>query len=359
MFSREKRKGLIGLDIGSHAIKAVDLKSQKKGGEELYELVKAGYKVLPYDAIVEGTIIDTTAVAETIKMIFDENKISNKNVAISISGNSVILKKISLPRMEPEELAESISWEAKHNIPYSYNEIEVDYAIHESHKGSDGKDLDVLLVAVKKDKIANYSNVVHQSRKNLEAIEVDILALYNALELNYPEIFPAENIALINGGAHITNVLVVEKGNPQIFRDLPIGGFYLTENIKNELNVSFDEAEKLLKGIPSETLSPEREEAILAMNTKEYLEEIEKTFSLYRSGEREDGKIEHIFLSGGLAKLKNICAHFEERLKIKTEIFNPFRNVYFNEKKLDAVYIQEIAPLFGVALGLATRKAGK
>ena len=108
MLNIDKSKPLVGLDIGSNSIKAVELKSRKKGGEEFFELVKAGYEVLPQDAIVEGTIIDTTAVTETIKMIFDETKIANKNVTISISGNAVIIKKISLPQMEQEELAESI-----------------------------------------------------------------------------------------------------------------------------------------------------------------------------------------------------------------------------------------------------------
>lgn len=359
MINFDRSKGLVGLDIGSHSIKAVELKSQKKGGHEHYELIKTGYEVLPQDAIVEGTIIDNTAITETIKMIFDENKISNKNVVISISGTSVIIKKISLPSMEPDELTESIIWEAKHNIPYAYEEIDVDYAILKSPQESEGKDIEVLLVAAKKDKIENYSNVIHQSRKNLEAIEVDIFALYNALELNYPEIFPEKNVALINSGSSLTNVLVVERGNPQLFRDLTLGGLYFIENIKNELNIGSDEAEKLLMDTPSENISPEQKEAILAMNIGEFLEEIEKTFSFYESGEKEDKKIEHIFLSGGLAKLKNLSNHFEEKLNIKTEIFNSFRNVYFNEKKLDAVYIQEMAPLFGVALGLATRKAGK
>ncbi|MFQ6069345.1 MAG: type IV pilus assembly protein PilM [Candidatus Aminicenantales bacterium] len=357
MLNLEKTKQLVGLDIGSSSVKTVELKVRKKGGQELYELVKTGYEALPQDAIVEGTIIDTTAVSETIKMTFNENKISNKNVAISVCGNSVIIKKISLPPMEPEELSESITWEAKHNIPYSYDEIEVDYALLPSPQDKEKDEVEILLVAAKKDKIENYSAVVNQSQKNLVAIEVDALALYNALELNYPQEFHQKNIALINGGAYMTNVLIVEKSIPQLFRDLPLGGFYLAENIKNELNISFEEAEKLLKGIPSETLSPQQEEAVMTMSIKEFLEEAEKTFSLYESSESEEKKIELIFLSGGLAKLKNISSYFEEKFGLKTEIFNPFRNVYFNEKKFDPIYIQEMSPLLAVACGLATRRA--
>ncbi len=170
-------------------------------------------------------------------------------MAISISGNSVIIKKISLPQMEREELAESIVWEAKHNIPYPYEETNVDYAILRPPRGVETKSLDILLVAAKKDKIANYSNVVHQAKKNLVAIEVDVFAMQNALEINYPEIFENKTIALVNIGANITNILILERGLPQLFRDLSLGGTFFTENMRKELNIGLDEAERLLKGI--------------------------------------------------------------------------------------------------------------
>jgi type IV pilus assembly protein PilM len=244
MFGLSREKEVVGLDIGSYSIKAVELKSQKKGEKELYEVKKIGYEVLPHDAIVEGTIIDSAAVIETIKMVFDENKISNKNVSISISGNSVIIKKISLPSMETEELAESIIWEAKHNIPYPYEETNVDYSILKPPDHSQDKNLDILLVAAKKDKIASYSNITNQARKNLEAIEVDVFALQNIMEINYPEIVKNKTLAIINLGANITNLIIIEKGMPQLFRDLSLGGSLFTENLSKDLNISFDDAEK-------------------------------------------------------------------------------------------------------------------
>jgi len=356
-FGREK--GRVGLDIGSHAIKAVELRSKKKGGKDTFEVAKIGYEILPHDAIVEGTIIDSTAVVETIKMIFDESKITNKNVVISISGNSVIIKKISLPAMETEELAESIIWEAKHNIPYPYEETNVDYAILKPSRGSEDKNVNILLVAAKKDKIANYTNVVTRAQKNLEAIEVDSFALQNALEINYPEIYEEETVAIINLGANITNVVLIEKGVPQLFRDLSLGGFFFTENMRKELNVSFDEAEKMLKGGPSKTIPSDQIESIIFMNVKDLLDEIEKTFSFYEAGEKKERKIEHIFLSGGLATLKNITGSFEQKFKIKTQVFNPFRNINYEERKHGNISFQEMAPLFCVATGLAARKEEK
>ena len=258
MFGLSREKSVVGLDIGSYSVKAVELRPRKKGGEEAYELVKIGYEPLPHDAIVEGTIIDSAAVVETIRLVFEENKISTKDVAISISGNSVIIKKISLPVMEKQELAESIIWEAKHNIPYPYEETNVDYAILKPSRTTDEKNLDILLVAAKKEKIANYSNVIAQARKNLQTIEVDVFSLQNVLEICYPDVFANKTLALINIGANITNVVIVERGTPQLFRDLSLGGFFFTENIRKELSISFEEAEKLLKGIPGKSTTPDQ-----------------------------------------------------------------------------------------------------
>jgi len=355
MVSFGKAKTAVGLDIGSNSIKAAELKPKKKGDKKPFELLCLGYESLPHDAIVEGTIVDTNSVADIIKIIFTENKIFNKNVVISISGNAVIIKRISLPAMDPEELAESIIWEAKHNIPYAYDEISIDYAILKPPEKSEKKDIDILLVAAKKDKIENYSNVIHLAQKNLIGIEVDVFALQNALEINYPELFHEKTIIIINIGANITNIIVLKKGNPELFRDISLGSFFFTENIRKELNISYNEAEQLLKGIPVSTAEPEKVELALNTNIQELLEEIEKTFSFYEVGKTEEKKIDHIFLCGGLAKLKDLDKNFEQKLKIDTQILNPFRNIYFNEKKINPSFIQEMAPLFGVALGLAAK----
>jgi len=359
MFGLSQDKGIVGLDIGSHSIKAIELAARRKKDRDVFEVSRIGYELLPHDAIVEGTIIDSTAVVETIKMIFDESKFKNRNVAISISGNSVIIKKISLPAMDKEELAESIVWEAKHNIPYPYEETNVDYAILRPPRGAEERNLDILLVAAKKDKIANYSNVVNQARKNLVAIDVDVFALQNALEVNYPDEFETKTVAIINIGANITNIAIIERGTSQLFRDLSIGGFFFIENMRKELNISYDDAEKLLKGIPSKTVPAEKAEEVINFNIKDLLDEIDKTFSFYEAGEKREKRIEQIYLSGGLAQLKNMARAFEQKFNIRTETFNPFRNIRYDEKKLDPVYQEEIAALFGVAVGLATRKTEK
>lgn len=348
-------KSVVGLDIGSYAIKAVELKPVSKDNPPQFQIRKIGYEQLPHDAIVDGMIIDTPAVVETIKMVFDTNKISNKKVAISIAGNSVIIKKIALPAMESEELAESIIWEAKHNIPYPYEETSVDYATLTSSNKGDEQSTDILLVAAKKDTISNYSTAVSQAKKRLTAIEVDLFALQNCYELNYPDMFSSKNVALINLGANITNVVIVEKGSPQLFRDLHLGGLHFAEEMSKELNISFDSAEKLLKGIPSDDLDEEKFEVVVNMNIENIISELEKIISFFEAGERENKRIDHILLGGGLSQIPNLVKKMEESFQINTELLNPFRRISHGKENIDTIYLEEMASLFSIATGLATR----
>ncbi len=354
-----RQNQLVGLDIGSYAIKAAELSRKTKGGTDFFAVNKIGYEILPRDAIVEGTIMDTAAVAETIKLIFEENKISTKNVVISVSGNSVIIKKLSLPAMDKEELAESVFWEAKHSIPYPYEETNVDYAILPSYLTSEKKNLDILLVAAKKDKIANYTNAIHQANKNPDAIEVDVFALLNAIEINYPEVIKEKNICIINMGASFTNVIISERGIPQLFRDIPLGGSLFTENLSKELNIGFDDAEKAMKGFPLESGLLDKSKTALNLNIQNLLEEISKTFSFYESTEGNERKIESIFLCGGLSNLSELSNRFEQKFNIESNILNPFRKIVYDKKKFDSIYFDELGAQFGVVVGLATRYAGK
>ncbi len=354
-----RQNQLVGLDIGSYAIKVAELSRKTKGGADFFVVKKLGYEILPRDAIVDGTIMDTAAVAETIRMIFDENRISTKNVVISISGNSVIIKKLSLPAMEKEELAESIFWEAKHSIPYPFEETNVDYAILPSHLGQGQQNLDILLVAAKKDKIANYTNAIHQANKNPEAIEVDVFALLNTIEINYPEVIHEKNICIINLGASLTNIIIAEKGIPQLFRDLPLGGSLFTENLSKELNIGFDDAEKAMKGFPLENGLLDKSKTALNLNIQNLLEEISKTFSFYESAEGQERKTDLIFLCGGLSNLSELSGRFENKFNIESKVLNPFRKITYDKKKFDSIYFDELGAQFGVVVGLATRYAGK
>jgi len=170
-----KTKNLVGLDIGSSAVKLVELKDTKGGG---YRLVKTGLETLSPEAIVDGAIMDASLVVDTVNRLIASANVRNSDFATSLSGHSVIIKKISLPAMSAEELAESIRWEAEQYVPFDINDVNLDYVVLE---GAGGDTMDVLLVAVKKDKISDYTSVITQAGKTPLLVDVDAFALQNAV----------------------------------------------------------------------------------------------------------------------------------------------------------------------------------
>ena len=171
MFGLGKNKAVVGLDIGSSAVKAVELKPAGKG----FRVAAFAIEPVPPDSIVDGAIIDGGAVAEAIRRLFDRKTFKTKEVAASLSGNAVIVKKISLPVMTESELGESIYWEAEQYIPFDIQDVNLDYQILDPGTGPDSKGtMDVLLVAAKKEKIADYTNVISQAGRVPVVVDVGV-----------------------------------------------------------------------------------------------------------------------------------------------------------------------------------------
>ncbi len=152
-------KTIVGLDVGSSSIKAVELKKGRNG----IEVAHLGLEPLAPDIVVDSMIVDSGTVSSAISKLFTDNQIKTKNVATAVSGHSVIVKKISLPSMSDQELAETIQKEAAQHIPFDLADVNLDYQILSEDVGN--PQMDVLLVAVKKDKILNYTNVLSMSGK--------------------------------------------------------------------------------------------------------------------------------------------------------------------------------------------------
>jgi type IV pilus assembly protein PilM len=348
-----KKKGLVGLDIGSSAVKAVELKAGGKGGDE-YQLVNIGLEALPPEAIVDGAIMDSGAVIDAIQRLFTNSKIKTPDVATSVSGNAVIVKKISLPQMSSEELAESIHWEAEQYIPFDIQDVALDYEVIDG--GGSGGNMDVLLVAVKKDKISDYTSAISQAGKSCSIVDVDVFALQNCYEINYG-IDPGRVIALLNVGASIMNMNII-KGSTSIFnRDIAVGGNKYTDVIQKDLNLSFDQAEALKRGSRVDGAAPENLHPILQAVSEEIAVEIQKTFDFFRATSSED-RIDRIFLAGGTAKVQGLRDLLADRFEAGVEILNPFNSVTYNPKDFDPDFIAEIGPSASIAVGLAARRAG-
>ncbi|HET6266104.1 MAG TPA: type IV pilus assembly protein PilM [Acidobacteriota bacterium] len=346
-----KQRDLVGLDIGSHSIKLVELKQKGKS----YELVSFGLQPLPPEAIVEGAIMDSSAVAEAIDTLFVNNNVKKSEVATSVCGGSVIVKKISLPAMSEDELAESIRWEAEQYIPFPIDEVNLD---HKTLRGGsqEGGMMDIILVAVKKDMIGFYANVISQAGKKPMVVDVDAFAVQNAFELNYKgEVGASDVIALINIGASLINMNIVQGEISLFTRDISTGGNLYTETIQRELNLSREHAENLKRGVASEGVDPASATSIIQGVTEDIAVDVQRTFDFFKATSTEE-RIDKIFLSGGSAKIPGLQKYFQEKFGAHTELLNPFRNIKLNN--IDSDYLQESAPAATVAVGLAMRKVG-
>ena len=243
MFRRAR--AVVGLDIGSSAVKAVEV----KGSGKSCKVTAFGIEPVPPDSIVDGAIIDGAAVADAIRRLFESNNIRTRDVAASLAGNAVIVKKITLPKMTEAELAESIYWEAEQYIPFDIQDVNLEYQVVGQGTGAAAGTMDVLLVAAKKEKIADYMGVIAQAGRQPVIVDVDAFALQNAYEINYG--FDAlQVVALVNFGASAVNINILSGGQSLFTRDISIGGNAYTDALQRELNVPYETADALKRGMP-------------------------------------------------------------------------------------------------------------
>src|SRR5215510_873005 len=345
LFGGKKSKQIIGLDIGSSSIKAVELKSTKAG----YELVSFGMESLAPDTVVDGAIMDAPQVANAISKIFDAERIKTKNVATSVSGHSVIVKRVPLPLMTEDELYDRIPSEASQHIPFDIADVNLSYQLLESMDSQ----MDVLLVAVKKDKILNHTNVLAQAGKTPMIVDIDAFALQNCFEVNY-EPDSAQTVALLNIGASVMNINIVRGGIPLFTRDVSVGGNQYTDALQKELDLSFEDAEGLKLGRRVGTVSEDAKLPILQQVTEIIVLEIQKTFDFFRataSGEH----IERIYIAGGSSKVPGLVEALRQEFSLPVEILNPFQRIMPPMDSGEGQILDQNPGQLAVAVGLALR----
>lgn len=299
-----KAKPLVGVDIGSSAVKVAAL---KRTGNS-YQLESLGIEYLPPDCIVDGVIISKLPVADAINRIFKSKGIHNKQIATSISGSSVIVKKIALPAQMEEEVEESIQWEAEQYIPFDIADVNLDYQI--VGNTPEGNRLEVILVAAKREKIADQTSVVSMAGKVCRIVDIDAFALQNVYEINYdPQ--PTNVVALLNVGSAVMNVNIV-RGREFLFtRDIAMGGNHYNDFLQKELNISFEESENYKRnGAPTPELQ-RRTLATLASVSEILVLEIQKTLDYFKTTSRMED-IREIFISGGASRTPGFQACLQE-----------------------------------------------
>jgi type IV pilus assembly protein PilM len=347
-----KGKLAVGLDIGSSGVKLVQLK-ERKGG---YALQAFGVASLPPEVIVDGALMNSAAIVSAIQELVAAQKVKTKEVAIGVRGHSVIIKKISLPRMTQEKLDESIQWEAEQYIPFDVKDVNIDTQIL-TPEGDAAGQMDVLLVAAKKDMINDYTSVCAEAGLTATVVDVDAFAVQNAYEANYE--VGGETVVLINVGAAVANINILAKGNTTFTRDITMGGNAFTEEIQKQLNISYDEAEALKVGGQGETdaVVPQEVERVIQGVAEQMAGEIQRSLDFY-AATAADSRIARIYLSGGTARIPALFKVIEAQAGVPVEILNPFKNIEVDNRKFDPAVILAAAPSVAVGVGLALRRPG-
>ena len=349
MFGKSTGKNnLVGLDIGSSSVKAVEL--QRKGGS--LHLASLGYENLQTDTIVDGQIMELNNVSDVISSIFNEHKIKTTRVAAGVSGVSVIVKNIVVPPMSEAELHESFSWHAEEHIPFDIADVNLDYHI----TGSTNEALSVLMAACKSEKIANVKQAIQLAGKQPVVIDVDAFALQNCYEINYRPT-PGDVVALLNIGASTMNINILNGTRSVFARDASVGGSQYTSLLQKELGLSFEQAEAVKRGMPLPEGVESRDIQPLIETVSDILAlEIQKTMDFYRAT-AEDGEsaIQKILFSGGGSKLPGLSEYLAKRFELTVESFDPFKQIQVDARRFDPDYMREVVPEMVVAVGLALR----
>ncbi len=351
-FSRSKNA--VGLDIGSSHVKVLELFQTKAKN---YRLGNFGMVRLPPEAIVDGAVMNASVIVDAIRELIQRHRIKTRDVIASVAGHSVIIKRINLPVMTPDELEESIQWEAEQYIPFDVNDVNIDVQILDE-AGDEAGQMEVLLVAARKELVNEYVSLIHEAGLTPAIIDVDAFAIENAFELNYD--VPDDTIALVNIGSGSVNINVIRRGVTAFTRDLGMGGRQVTEEIQRALNISFEEAENMKVGgdeRDADAVVPEEIEGVIRTVSESIATEVHRSLDFYLSTAAGD-RLSRIYLSGGGAHTPGLGQAISRLANAPIEVMDPFRNIEIDERSFNPRFLQDVASQACVAVGLALRVPG-
>jgi len=344
-----KKDHLVGLDIGSSFLKVAELKVTGKG----LVLHKFGMaRILP-GTIVEGKIMDMEGLAGEIRALFKSQKIREKNVAISTGGHSVVIKTINTSTRTDQELHDTIQSEAEQYIPYDIDDVNIDYQVLGESEFSPDQ-MNVLLVAVKKDLVDEYIDLIHLAGLNPKIIDVDTFALQNAYEI-LPYESQEKVTLLIDVGASKTSLNILKANSSLMMRDNVSGTNQILEEICGQFDVTMDEAEQAVNGEVNDIVGQNQIGEISLKLAQSWCSEICEVVNTYQTG-ANDEKVEKIILSGGGVFTEGFKEGLLTELDADVSVINPFEGLIVNEKKFPDSFITEAGPLAPIAIGLALRR---
>ncbi len=340
-------KNLVGVDIGASAIKVVQIREIRKKPQ----VIRYGFAPLPSQAIIDGHIMNSGAVVESLQRIFHDAKISQRSVAVGVYGQSVIVRKITTPLMTDEELQEQIGWEAEQHIPFDIKVMSVDYEV--LRRRPEAGQMDILLVAAKKDEINDYAAVLRDARLKPVVVDINAFAIQNIFEQQQglPE---SGTIALLNVGAAVSSLNIVSRGVSAFTREITNAGNSISEEIQKQCGVPFEQAEAYKCGGGPTDIVPQEVLPIVQSACDGLAGEIQRSLDFYLATSGE-GEIERIVVCGGSAYLTPLCQSIQSRARVPVHVFDPMASMGVDAKFVNEQEMRSRAAQLVVALGLSLR----
>lgn len=346
-----KAKTSVGLDIGSSYVKIVEIDHSKS------EPVLRSYAVakLPPEAIVEGEIMDRSLVIEGIQSCMAKAGVEKKDVVTAVSGRAVIVKKIMMDKMNPDDAREAIFWEAEQHVPFDIDDVCLDFEVLREDAGAN--QMEILLVAAKKEMVETHAGLVKDAGYNPVIIDVDSFAIQNAYESTHEDL--GNHVAgLINIGSDVTNINIVQNSIPLFTRDLSVGSNMFIDAIQREMGLGFEEAEAIVNGT-SQPADVDKCRRIIASACEELSAGINRSISFLKTaGDAE--QLDEVILSGGGARVPGLREILSEKHGVEFKVNDSVSKVQPDERMDPAAAeeLERLAPMLTVSLGLALRREG-
>jgi type IV pilus assembly protein PilM len=343
-------KTAVGLSIGCSSIKLVELKKTGEG----WKLLHFGMVQLPEDAVVNREIVNAIAVVESLKTLVEQIQLQTKSVCTSISGTSVIIKRMQLEVPNLKDLQEQVFWEAEQYIPFDVSEVVMDYQL--LSRGKDNK-TDVLLVAVKRSILDVYMASIQDAGLKPKVVDVDFFSLQNLYEANYPDSNSSAAVAIVDVGASATKIVVVQDGIPVFTKDSTLGGKALTQEIQKHLNLSYQDAEALKVGGQGSGM-PQEVSELMHVTAENISTEMKRVLDFYNASS-SGASISSILMTGGGSKIPHLSKMVEDATGVPTQLLNPFNSIIYDPDVFSQEYLASISAVAAVPIGLALRAGAK
>lgn len=344
-------KPLVGVDLGATSIKVCQLKETRKG----FSLVRFGYTPLEPQTIVDRHIMNAQAVVDALAQTFAQNKIKQRDIAFSVSGQSVISRKITVPIMTTAELDEQIQWEAENHIPFDIKDVNVDYEV--LRRRPEAGQMDLLLVAAKRDEINDYVQIARQAKLKPVVVDIDAFTIQNLFEYNRG-LPPDQTFAIINVGATQASINIISRGVSAFTRDIANGGNSITEQIVKQVGVPFDQAEemKCAAAAPGAGASlPAKLYQVVEAVCDTIAGEIQRSLDFFLATSGEE-RISQVFLTGGTSNLPQLSEAIGRRARVPVEPLVATERIPVEAREVNQELVAQRGAQLAVSLGLAMRR---